>query len=55
MKIKIGLKCEVCNDINYSTTKNDKTFTDKMKIKKYCSRDNKRTLHTEVKLKSSNK
>ena len=32
--IKIGLKCEVCNDINYSTQKNPKNMTEKFSTKK---------------------
>ncbi len=52
MTIKIGLKCEECGDINYTTTKNSKTFTEKMQLKKYCPRCNKRTVHKETKLKS---
>jgi len=52
MTVKIGLKCEVCGEINYSTTKNNKTFTEKMALRKYCKRCNKHTLHKEVKLKS---
>ena len=52
MTVKIGLKCEECGDINYSTTKNNKTHTEKMSIKKFCRRDKKHTIHKETKLKS---
>jgi large subunit ribosomal protein L33 len=52
MTIKIGMKCEHCGDINYTTTKNNKTQTEKMSLKKYCRRDNRHTTHKEVKLKS---
>jgi len=52
MTIKIGLKCVECGDINYTTTKNSKTYTEKFEAKKYCSRLKKHTVHKEVKLKS---
>lgn len=52
MKVKIGLKCAECSEINYSTTKNSKTHTEKLEMKKFCPRDNKHTLHKEIKLKS---
>lgn len=52
MKVKIGLKCSESGDINYSTTKNAKTNTEKLELKKFCPRLNKHTLHREVKLKS---
>ena len=49
---KIGLKCSECGDINYSTTKNAKTKTEKLELKKFSPRLNKHTIHKEVKLKS---
>ncbi len=52
MRIKIGLKCVESGDINYTTTKNTKTQTEKVELMKYSSRLRKRTLHKEVKLKS---
>ncbi|WP_139547893.1 50S ribosomal protein L33 [Helicobacter pylori] len=52
MKVKIGLKCSGCEDINYSTTKNAKTNTEKLELKKFCPRENKHTIHKEIKLKS---
>ncbi len=52
MRIKIGLKCQECGEINYSTTKNSKTQSEKLELKKYCKRDKKHTIHKEVKLKS---
>nr|WP_139855341.1 50S ribosomal protein L33 [Campylobacter jejuni] len=36
MRIKVGLKCEECGDINYSTYKNSKNTTEKLELKKYC-------------------
>jgi len=53
MRVKIGLKCEESGDINYTTTKNSKTMTEKLELMKYSPRLlKKRTLHKEVKLKS---
>ncbi|CCB79489.1 MULTISPECIES: 50S ribosomal protein L33 [Helicobacter] len=52
MKVKVGLKCLGCEEINYSTTKNAKTNTEKLELKKFCRRENKHTLHKEIKLKS---
>lgn len=52
MRVKIGLKCEECGDVNYSTTKNSKTQTEKFETKKYCRRDRKHTPHKEIKLKN---
>ncbi|MDU7693716.1 MAG: 50S ribosomal protein L33 [Helicobacter sp.] len=53
MKVKIGLKCSECGEINYSTTKNAKTHTSKIELKKFCPRLKKHTIHKEVKLKTS--
>lgn len=33
MRIKVGLKCEECGDINYSTYKNSKNTTEKLELK----------------------
>jgi len=52
VRIKIGLKCQESGDINYSTWKNPKTHTEKIEVRKYCTRLKKHTLHKEVKLKS---
>ena len=50
-RVKIGLKCSECNDINYTTTKNSKTKTEKLELRKYCPRLKKHTVHKAVKLK----
>ncbi len=52
VRIKIGLKCVECGDINYTTTKNNKTHSEKFETKKYCPREKKHTIHKETKLKS---
>ena len=51
-RIKVGLKCSESGDINYTTTKNSKTKTEKLETTKYCPRLRKHTVHKEVKLKS---
>jgi large subunit ribosomal protein L33 len=51
-RIKIGLKCDECGDINYTTMKNPKTHTEKLETKKYSPRLKKHTIHKEVTLKS---
>jgi len=45
------LKCSVCNEQNYTTTKNSLNSDAKIEIKKYCSRCRKSTLHKEAKIK----
>jgi large subunit ribosomal protein L33 len=45
----ITLQCTECKRRNYSTTKNKKTSTEKLELKKFCRFDRKRTLHKEVK------
>jgi large subunit ribosomal protein L33 len=35
IRVKIGLKCTECGDINYTTTKNPKTQTEKFETKKF--------------------
>jgi len=45
----ITLQCTECKRRNYSTTKNRKTMTEKLELKKFCRFDRKRTVHREVK------
>lgn len=47
-RIIIDLKCNVCNEKNYSTKKNKINTTDKIKMKKYCPKCNKTTIHNET-------
>ncbi len=49
MREIISLQCTECKNKNYMTTKNKKTNTDKLEIKKYCKFDRKHTLHKEAK------
>lgn len=49
MRDKVILACTECKNRNYTTTKNKKTVTGKLELKKYCSTDRKHTLHRETK------
>lgn len=49
MREFINLECEVCKHRNYNSTRNKKTKTEKLKVKKYCRFCRKHTLHKEVK------
>lgn len=43
------LVCTECNEENYRVSKNVKNTTDRLEIKKYCSRCQKHTTHKEKK------
>ena len=45
----ITLQCGECKERNYSTTKNRKTMTERLELKKFCARCRKHTPHKEVK------
>ena len=49
MRDNIILKCSVCGDENYISTRNKKSHTEKLEIKKYCPKCGKVTLHKEKK------
>lgn len=49
MRDNITLKCTVCGEENYITTKNKKEHPDKLQTKKYCKKCRKATLHKEKK------
>ena len=49
MREVVHLACEICKKRNYATTKNKKTMTKKIQLKKYCKWDRKHTLHKETK------
>ena len=44
----ITLQCSECKRRNYSTTKNKKTMTEKLELKKFCRHDRKHTVHRET-------
>ncbi|MCX8084909.1 MAG: 50S ribosomal protein L33 [Calditerrivibrio sp.] len=49
MREIITLACTECKNRNYTTTKNKKTTTGKLELKKYCKFDRKHTVHRETK------
>jgi len=49
MREKVILACTECKERNYTTTKNKKTMTGKLELKKFCKRERKHTLHKETK------
>ncbi len=46
MKTKIGLMCEKCLIINYTT---NKSTDERLIVKKFCKRCNEHTIHKEAK------
>jgi len=50
MRDIIHLGCEKCKRRNYHTTKNKKTQTEKLALKKYCKFCKEHTNHKEMKL-----
>ncbi|MDN7240472.1 MULTISPECIES: 50S ribosomal protein L33 [Caryophanaceae] len=49
MRVNITLACTECNERNYSTVKNKRNNPERLEMKKYCSREQKMTLHRETK------
>jgi large subunit ribosomal protein L33 len=45
----ITLACTECKERNYTTTKNKRTLTERLELKKYCPRQRKHTVHREIK------
>jgi large subunit ribosomal protein L33 len=43
------LACEACKRRNYTTTRNKRTTTERLEIRKYCPAERKRTMHKEIK------
>ncbi len=48
-RAEITLRCSVCKNENYITTKNKRAHSERFEVKKYCPHCNKTTLHTEKK------
>ncbi len=46
-RTEITLKCTVCGEENYISSKNKKNHADRIELKKYCPRCQKSTLHKE--------
>ncbi|MEE9613565.1 MAG: 50S ribosomal protein L33 [Thermodesulfobacteriota bacterium] len=49
MREIITLACTECKRRNYSTTKNKKTTTDRLELRKYCKFCRRHTVHKETK------
>ncbi|HLU22177.1 50S ribosomal protein L33 [Lederbergia graminis] len=49
MRVNITLACTECSERNYISTKNKRTTTDRLELKKYCPREKRVTLHRETK------
>jgi len=49
MREIITLACSECKNRNYNTTKNKKTMSDKLELKKFCPTCRKHTNHKETK------
>ena len=49
MRVIVTLNCKDCKRKNYTTTKNKKTSTSKLQLKKYCYACKKHTEHKEGK------
>ncbi|WP_281627276.1 50S ribosomal protein L33 [Traorella massiliensis] len=49
MRDRLTLKCSVCGEENYISTRNKKKNPDPMVVNKYCPRCNKKTEHKEKK------
>ncbi len=45
----ITLQCTECKERNYTTTKNKKTMTGRLELKKFCPRERRHTVHREIK------
>jgi large subunit ribosomal protein L33 len=45
----ITLACQDCKRRNYTTTKNKRTTTERVELKKFCAAERKHTVHREIK------
>ena len=50
MRELIALACSECKRKNYTTTKNKRTMTDKLALRKFCKFCGRHTLHRETKI-----
>lgn len=51
VKHTVRLECTECKEINYLTSRNNKSVPEKLELKKYCPRCKRVTLHKETKKK----
>jgi len=49
MRVTVTLACGECDRRNYTTTKNKRTTTDKLELRKYCRWCRSHTAHKETK------
>ncbi|MFC0525696.1 50S ribosomal protein L33 [Pontibacillus salicampi] len=49
MNKKVALACSICMSRNYTTTKNPKTDSNRLEVRKYCKHCSTHTLHRETK------
>ncbi|NLG86332.1 MAG: 50S ribosomal protein L33 [Firmicutes bacterium] len=49
MRVTVTLACSDCKQRNYTTSKNKKTMTGRMELKKYCPVCKHHTVHKETK------
>ena len=50
MRELISLQCEQCKRRNYTSTKNKKTSTEKLALRKFCASCRRHTVHKESKV-----
>ncbi|MBW5449192.1 MULTISPECIES: 50S ribosomal protein L33 [Cohnella] len=48
MRVIITLACTNCKQRNYTSTKNKRTHSDRMELKKFCRHCNEHTPHRET-------
>ncbi|MDG0794677.1 50S ribosomal protein L33 [Cohnella ginsengisoli] len=48
MRVIITLACTNCKQRNYATTKNKRTHSDRIELKKFCKFCNEHTAHRET-------
>ncbi len=49
MRDIVTLACSECKNRNYTTTRNKKTMTERVELRKYCATCRKHTTHKETK------
>jgi len=49
VRVTVTLACSECKQRNYTTTKNKRTLTNRLEIKKYCPFCKNHTAHRETK------
>ena len=52
-RVVMDMACTVCQNRNYTTSKNKRNDTQRMELKKFCSHCRKVTLHRETKYRAA--